>query len=160
MKRVMLVGVVLLLAGCNSGSTGDDVLQSESSTESTKVMVAVNNEEAIQHLGEGELTVFGDTGRPVKEEKAIVYNDGKSPVTVNIEANEIDGSRVSYISVDDELIHQEKVAGYSGVYDLKEKTEFIPEGNHQVRLVQYEDDKTDGEMVTLLTKEFLVKNKN
>lgn len=175
MKKVILATVftALLLGGCSSGnvaneqppadsssSTATSSSTVESTVESSAVESVVDRFAGQEEIGEGSFDLINQSGSTADGADIVIYYDANTvPASVDVSTADINGSLLSYIYVDGQLITSEQLGTSQTAIELQDTPIAIKEGKHTVQLVQYDSDKEDGNITTFKTQEYTLKLK-
>lgn len=174
MKKVILATVftALLLGGCSSNSDKDKsaVSSSSTATSSSTVESTVESSSAVEsvvdrfagqeEIGEGSFDLINQSGSTADGADIVIYYDANTvPASVDVSTADINGSLLSYIYVDGQLITSEQLGTSQTAIELQDTPIAIKEGKHTVQLVQYDSDKEDGNITTFKTQEYTLKLK-
>lgn len=145
MKKLLIVMLALVI-GFSFVACGDN----SSTTKGEK-----SKEKKIEKDFEGEYSDMG-AGEIVISTPSGTSEDGSVPVLftakddllidIGLDTYELDGSRLSYIYVDGMEKDKDQLGDAQTSIELK-KNDLKP-GKHKVELVQYDNDKPDGNVVT------------
>lgn len=167
MKKVSLLAItaltVLAVAGC-SNNTDESASNNSSTAESSSVAESTAKEEKDMfadqaEVGEGTLNLAHTSGNTADGDEITIYYDKDTfPTSVAVETADIDGSKLSYIYVDGQLVTDEQLGDSLRDIQLQDTPVAIKEGTHNIQLVQYADDKEGGEIVTFKQQPYTLKN--
>lgn len=165
-KSLLLTGVLaslLLFSACQK-STGTESKSEESSFSDVEVSAAKDSKSkdfsGQEEIGDGTIDLASPSGSTRDGKIPVVYYDKETfPTRVEVSSENIEGGQLSYLYVDGELIDTRQMGTYSGELQLQDNKNAISEGKHTVQLVQYVDDKEDGEVTTFKTQEYEIKLK-
>lgn len=160
MKKILSILMVLTLTfglvACSSKET------KEESKENNKPKQEQAKKESIKmpdkEIGKGkiELSTPGGTSEGGKVPVLMVSKDDQI-VQIGLNAMEFDGSKLSYIFVDGEEVAKEQLAETQTSIDLKGSA--LKAGKHKVEVVQFNNDKKDGKIITYKTSSYECKEK-
>ena len=141
----LLVAVSMTACGENGQTQTPSQPQKTAPTE-VKPEKKIEILENVEEIGEGECYLIGPGGTTEDGSALPVF---ASPDTVimqiGIDARDMDGSKLSYMYIDGNLVQKEQMANYQGSLDL-EKSSLKP-GIHQVIVKQFDNNKEDGKLV-------------
>lgn len=159
MKKILaLLLISVLIVGC------DNPTQKEEATEVVEegaVQEAVEEEEMIfeiEEIGQGSFYLENESGTTENGDPLIIYEDGETQLLqIGIMTNEFDGSKLTFVYVDNELLTKEQYSNSQSTLTLEQK--HLKEGQHQVVLKQFENDDDSTEPITVKFAEYEVKAK-
>lgn len=150
MKKILILTLCLFLIGCSTPaepSTGN-------TTEPVEEEIVMETEEK----GAGSFYLENQSGTTEAGNPITIIDDGTtSLLQIGITTKEFDGSKITYVYVDNELLTKEQYAESQGVLNLEQK--HLTEGIHQVVLKQYENDDESTEPVVIKFASYEVKSK-
>lgn len=171
MKKVafVLLLTAVLLGGCGgkktdkpaassaeSSSTAVSSTTAESTVESTVEDRFIGQEET----GNGSLALVGVGGSTEDGSALTVFYDPNTiPTGFDVATTDIDGSMLSYIYVDGQLISKDQLGTSQRQVEIQDTPSAITEGTHTVQLVQYSTDEESGDIVTFKTQQYDLKLK-
>ncbi|MDR0921730.1 MAG: hypothetical protein LBM95_05045 [Lactobacillales bacterium] len=128
-----------------------------SSTTESQITTNPNEKFPDKEIGGGTLNLSTESGNTKTSKEVILTVLPDSNVEqIGYEVEKFDGSKKSYIYVDGTFNMIEILENRRGTLSLNE-TIFGKEGKHTVQIVQYDNNKEDGKIVTYKTKDFFVK---
>ncbi|EAC2264243.1 TPA: hypothetical protein ACSYWY_12585 [Listeria monocytogenes] len=160
-KLLLLVGLLIVfsfgLTACGSSddSTEKKVTNKESAKETKKSTDVVFPE---KELGQGKIILKTESGSSENGNIPFMYKDDDllTP-SIGFEAWEFDGSKLTYIYIDDVLNSEEQLANTQTSLDLT--TSDYETGVHEVKTVQFDNDKETGKIITYKTAKYEIKPK-
>lgn len=165
MKKVLLsllFGAVIL-TGCGSNDKTDTADKSSESKAETSVSTkeVVSDKFADEtDKGEGTFNIAYKSGSTADGEEVVVFYDKNTfPTEISVITKDIDGSKLSYIYADGQLVVKEQLGDSQRGVQIQDVKTAITEGDHKLQLVQYEDDKEDGTVVTFKEQPYTIKLK-
>ncbi|EAF0864359.1 hypothetical protein CFF26_14550 [Listeria monocytogenes] len=162
MKKLLLLAGLLIvfsfgLTACGSSddSTEKKVTNKESAKDKKKSTDVVFPE---KELGQGKIILKTESGSSEDGNVPFMYKDDDllTPY-IGFEAWEFDGSKLTYIYIDDGLNSKEQLANTQTSLDLT--TSDYETGVHEVKAVQFDNDKETGKIITYKTAKYEVKDK-
>ncbi|MBC1671227.1 hypothetical protein HB950_02715 [Listeria welshimeri] len=162
MKKLLLLAGLLIvfsfcLTACGSSddSTEKKVTNKESAKDKKKSTDVVFPE---KELGQGKIILKTESGSSEDGNVPFIYKDDDllTPF-IGFEAWEFDGSKLTYIYIDDGLNSKEQLANTQTSLDLT--TSDYETGVHEVKAVQFDNDKDTGKIITYKTAKYEVKAK-
>lgn len=156
---VGLIGVSLI--GCGSktsdkseSASTNTVASDTSKTDSQKVDIPKD----IQPIGKGSIFVSTPSGTSENNSVPIIYVSKDTSLTqIGLDANNFDGSKLSYILIDGVINNKKQLGNSQSTLTLKEGS--LKVGVHKVEVVQYDNDEITGNVVTYKTASYEVKSK-
>ena len=114
--------------------------------------------EDVEDIGEGECYLTGPGG-DTKEGDTVQFFSSPDTVMmdIGIGAEGMDGSKLSYIYVDGNLVQKEQMGEYQGGITLKDN--LLDPGVHQVIVKQYDDNTENGTVVYQHAMQYEIINK-
>lgn len=114
--------------------------------------------EDVEDIGEGECYLRGPGGDS-KEGGTVQFFSSPDTVimSIGLSAEGMDGSKLSYIYVDGNLVQKEQMGDYDGDIELSE--DLLDPGVHQVVVKQYDDNTEDGTVVYQHAMKYEIINK-
>ena len=145
-----LVAVLLSvsLVGCGASDAPDTTNKETEAPQATQEAPVEKKAviEDVEDIGEGECYLTGPGGDTKEGDTVQLF---VSPDTVmmdiGIDAEGMDGSKLSYIYVDGNLVQKEQMSDYQGSITLKDN--LLDPGVHQVTVKQYDNNSEDGAVV-------------
>ena len=172
MKKITLLAVLaaLLLGGCSSSkkattdrssSAVENSTTVESSTTESSSQSSVEDKFADQtEVGNGSVVLYGVGGSTEDGSALTVFHDPNTiPTSFDVSTTDFDGSMLTYIYVDGQLISKEQLGTSQQPVAIQDTPSAITEGTHTVQLVQYDNDAEDGNVVTFKTQQYELKFK-
>ncbi|MDT2783116.1 hypothetical protein P7G87_00245 [Enterococcus asini] len=172
MKKIAVLALftVALLGGCG-GSKDDKAADSSSSAVESSTTVASSTTESTvateadkfagqAEVGNGSMVLYGAGGSTEDGSALTVFYDPNTiPTSFDVSTTDIDGSMLSYIYVDGQLIAKEQLGTSQHPVEIQDTPSAIKEGTHTVQLVQYSTDDEAGDIVTFKTQQYELKLK-
>ena len=123
--------------------------------------------EAIESLflmdsstGEAAFYLINESGSTADDDEIIVYaapEHDYDMIGLGISTSGFDGSQLTYIYVDDELLQKDQLSNTST--DIMLTGSALDEGAHTVKAVQYADDSESGDILLEMSEKYTVKYK-
>lgn len=159
MKKILaLLLISVLIVGCDSPTQKEEATEV---VEEGAVQEAVEEEEMIfeiEEIGQGSFYLENESGTTENGDPLIIYEDGETQLLqIGIMTNEFDGSKLTFVYVDNELLTKEQYSNSQSTLTLEQK--HLKEGLHQVVLKQFENDDDSTEPITVKFAEYEVKAK-
>lgn len=164
MKKLLslfLAGFLSLgLAACGNSNNQQEQAPKEDTQQATENK-ADDTEKIPQGLGEemgnGDLSLSTPAGTS-KENKAVLFVGNDTILEqIGLDAFEFDGSKLSYIYIDGNLVAKEQLGDTQTSLDLQGDT--LKPGKHTVEVVQFDNDEPTGKAVTYKSATYEVKEK-
>lgn len=164
-KKIILIAISILMIvsfiACsketeqktNSESTKADVKKEEKKDEN-KIQLPSD----IKDKGKGSVQIATPSGTSENGQVPFIYADKDTMLTqIGLNSSEFDGSKLSYLIIDGMLNDKEQL-GDSQI-SLSLQKELLNVGKHKVEVVQYDNDKIDGNIITYKVASYEVKAK-
>ncbi|MHB9943574.1 hypothetical protein CF065_18660 [Clostridium sporogenes] len=155
---ILIIGILSIgLVACGSTQTNN-----EKNKENDKPKQEEAKKESIKmpdkEMGKGKigLSTPGGTSEGDKAPVLMVSKDDQI-VQVGLNTEEFDGSKLSYIFVNGEEVAKEQLSETQTSIDLKGNA--LKAGKHKVEVVQFDNDKKDGKIITYKTASYECKEK-
>lgn len=149
---------VFSLAGCRTASAATDVPASEIKMESSAESLKDFDGDSYSDMGNGVFLVVTAGGNSSNENVPAVY---AAPDTlllqIGFETTGLNRDYLSYIYIDGKLLTKEQLSNSQGELDLSGDSLVV--GTHKVEVVQFENDATDGSVITYKTASYEIKEK-
>ena len=111
-------------------------------------------EGTYEEMGSGTMSLSTPGGTADNGNIPVLYvSEDEFFTQVGLNAFEFDGSRLSYIYLDGELVSKEQLADTQMSIDLSNKKQ-LSEGIHKVEILQFDTDDTTGNVITYKTASF------
>ncbi|PZG35467.1 hypothetical protein C2D64_00085 [Listeria ivanovii] len=112
-----------------------------------------------KELGKGRFILRTESGSSENGNIPFMYRE-KDELTpfIGFEAWEFDDSKLSYIYIDDTLNLKTKFSDIQTFLDLTAASEYEV-GTHEIKVVQFDNDKETGKVVTYKTAKYEIKSK-
>ncbi len=171
-KKIIYAFMVCTLSfGCLTACGGNDSSnkpQDETVTnqdDSMETAVADDNEskkdfigDSYSDTGNGTFLLVNSSGTTENGNVIVVYADADTLIdTIGYDTLEMNGSSLSHIYIDGILSAKEQLGDTQGSLELSGGS--LSTGVHKVEVVQYENDNTDGTVITYKTASYEVKEK-
>ena len=170
MKKIAVLALftVALLGGCG-GSKDDKAADSSSSAVESSTTVESSTPESTvvedkfagqAETGAGTLALYGvggstEDGSPL----TVFYDPDTFPTGFDVATTDFDGSMLTYIYVDGQLISKEQLGTSQQPVEIQDTPSALTEGTHTVQLVQYDTADEAGNIVTFKTQQYELKLK-
>lgn len=160
-----LLGIILALitlfsfTGCqnnsgNQSSNNTATKQEEKASTAEKVKIPPNTKDT----GKGTITINTPSGTSENSQIPVIYVDKDTSLTqIGLDSSEFDGSKLSYILIDGNANSKEQLGTSQNTLTLKDND--LKVGTHKIEVVQFDNDKTNGNIVTYKTAGYEVKSK-
>lgn len=148
---VLVFAIALVLVAC-----GDNASTKEEKSKEKKVEKDFEGE--YSDMGAGEIVISTPSGTSEDGNVPVLFT-GEDDILIDIglDTYELDGSRLSYIYVDGMEKDKKQLGDAQTSIELK-KNDLKP-GKHKVEVVQYDNDKPDGNVVTYKVAYYEAKEK-
>ena len=149
--------LALTLVACSNDKPGNAKVENKTSNstavEETKTAPAEETE-----TGQGTFYLENESGTTENGDPITIYDGGDTQILqIGITTNGFDGSKLTYVYVDGELLTKEQFGETATVLNLESK--HLKSGTHQVVLKQYENDDESTAPVTVKFASYEVKAK-
>ena len=151
--------LALTLVACSGNKNGNT--KEETKTENTAV---AEKEEAKTapveetEVGQGTFYLENESGTTESGDPIVIYDGGDTQLMqIGLNTTDFDGSKLTYVYIDGELVTKEQYGDSQSTLDLGSK--HLKPGTHQVVLKQYENDDEKTDPVTVKFASYEVKAK-
>ncbi len=135
--------------GCSSESNLNT--KEVESTEESNIFAHMSN------LGEGKFNISSDQGNSKEGTEVVIrYDKDTEQTPIKIETEGIDGSMISYIYADGQLLDKLNLTDSKETLNLQKVPNAVTEGIHELVLVQYSDERTKSSIPTLKKQKYTV----
>jgi protein involved in sex pheromone biosynthesis len=166
MKKAVfsMVFAAVLLSGCGSANQSSKNSSEESTNASSTTMSSVailDKFENQEEIGEGTLNLTnGSEDTTHNEEVTIVHDPKDVPTLITINTEDIDEDHLSYLYADGQLLTSDELGHTQLNVELQGVPSSVVEGKHVFQLVQYDNDKEDGKIITFKQQPYTVQEKD
>lgn len=109
-------------------------------------------------VGQGTFYLENESGTTENGDPIVIYDGGDTQLMqIGLNTADFDGSKLTYVYIDGELVTKEQYGDSQSTLDLESK--HLKEGTHQVVLKQYENDDETTDPVTVKFASYEVKAK-
>jgi len=151
--------------GTNSNATFSSSSASESSIESAEANGQPSVSSATESLpegnyketGKGTMIISSSSGTSENGNVPIIFADKGDSEGLGISVRGFDGSKLSYVYADKILITKEQYGDTDTSIYLQDSAMSV--GKHEIEVVQYDNNKTNGKVVTYKTAPYEIKQK-
>lgn len=158
-KTCLAVMIALNLVAC-SGNKNENTKE-ETKTENTAVAEKEETKTAPvekTEVGQGTFYLENESGTTENGDPIVIYDGGDTQLLqIGITTSGFDGSKLTYVYVDGDLLTKEQFGDSQSTLDLESK--HLKPGTHQVVLKQYENDDEKTDPVTVKFASYEVKAK-
>lgn len=155
----LAVMIALTLVACSGNKNRNT--KEETKTENTAVAEKEETKTAPvekTEVGQGTLYLENESGTTENGDPIVIYDGGDTQLMqIDLNTNDFDGSKLTYVYVDGDLVTKEQFGDSQTSLDLESK--HLKEGTHQVVLKQYENDDEKTDPVTVKFASYEVKSK-
>ncbi len=155
---VLLFVIVFLFTGCGSSSGDQNTSSAKADSKDEKPTSPKRDfpEGDYADTGNGTFSIQTSGGDSSDGSIPVLFVS-KDDILVQIgyRSEGMDGSHLSYIYIDGIEISKEQMADSQGSLDLQDDS--LSAGTHTVEVVQYSNDKPDGELITYKSCQYEVK---
>ncbi|MBK1809333.1 hypothetical protein JHL18_01565 [Clostridium sp. YIM B02505] len=165
MKKILvslIVGVLSLsLVACGQAkdskqATTEPTKQEQKQPEEPKKESSVNFPEGQSESGKGKIFVSTPAGTSENGNVPAILVKSDTLITqIGLNAQEMDGSKISYIYINKNFISKEQLANGEVSLDLKEEN--LKAGTYTVGVIQFDNDQPSGKVVTYHETKYQVK---
>lgn len=159
MKRLMAllaVGIMSIgLVACGSGDSSDST---ESETPKQVEAETTKEAEFVEKIGEGNFYVSTPSGTSENDNAPFFYA-GKDEIIIQLGFyyEGLDGSKLSYIYIDDKLLEKEQLG--DGATSLNLEKDNLKAGQHIVTVKQYDNNEESGNVTFQQSARYEIKEK-
>lgn len=155
MKKLLVV-MLALVVGFTFVACGDKASTKEEKSKEKKIEKDFEGE--YSDMGAGEIMISTPSGTSEDGSVPVLFTDEDDLlIDIGLDTSELDGGRLSYIYVDGMEKDKDQLGDAQTSIELK-KNDLKP-GKHKVELVQYDNDKPDGNVVTYKVAYYEAKEK-
>lgn len=161
----------LCLYGCGNTSLSNNNSSVSAKYESSSMLEVTSvNEDAgsdyssipvgnFSDIGNGEIILHTSGGSSENGNIPVIYTDsGDLLIELGLESRDFDGSKLSFIYIDGNLVDKEQLSNLSEVnVDLQDF--MLNPGKHKVEVMQFDNDDTSTQPITYKTESYEIKNK-
>lgn len=153
------VSTLLLLSACGNNEKENE--KAKENSEQTEIVEKENKAEMgnfpEEETGDGTFYLMNESGDTMMGQPIMVlYKEDTVGPNFDIVTEGFDGSHITYIYIDNELIDKEQLGDSQIQTEIPEHIK-KNEGMHIVSLVQYEDDDTSKEAILVKHDSFEIK---
>ncbi|MGG5358390.1 MULTISPECIES: hypothetical protein [unclassified Enterococcus] len=166
MKKAVfsMIFAAVLLSGCGStdqSSSNSSEKATEASSTTASSVAILDKFENQEEIGEGILNLTnGSEDTAHGEEVTIEYDPANVPTTITINTEDIDEDHLSYLYADGQLLTSDELGHTQLNVELQGVPSSVVEGKHVLQLVQYDNDKEDGNIITFKQQPYTVNEKS
>lgn len=164
MKKIislLLAGLMLSgLVGCGEAkkdtttSSKQETKQETKKEETKKETIKMPDKE----MGKGKIEISTPDGTSEGGKVPVLFvSKDDLIIQIGLNTEEFDGSKLSYIFINGEKMGKEQLSEEQTSIDLKDNA--LKVGKHKVEIVQFDNDKTDGKIITYKTASYECKEK-
>lgn len=157
MKKILCVLMLIMSIAIVGCSKSEQSKESKDQTQTTKQDNKVNNLEGQEDTGEGSIYLVnesGDTtiGNPLK----VLVDKDTQLLQIGLNSEGVDGSKMSYIYINGELVDKQQLSDSQISIDLESK--HLKVGTYIVQVAQYDNNKEDENIILLKSNAYEVVN--
>ncbi|BDR64406.1 hypothetical protein K144316041_13300 [Clostridium tetani] len=161
MKKLLSILTVFILSfslvACG-GSEPTDAKKEDTKQEQKKEEKKKEIKMPDKEIGKGKIEISTPAGTSENGNIPSLFTSKDDQVVqIALNSEDFDGSKLSYIFVDGEEIAREQLSDTQTAIDLKGSA--LKVGKHKVDIVQFDNDKTDGKIITYKTANYECKEK-
>ena len=144
----LVILAALSLAACGSSDNSSSANSSSKPSESTTVSSAESKKDLpSEDQGTGTMYLSGPGGTTENGETLTIFDDGDTQVMqIGMDVSELDGNKISYIYIDGMLSSKDQLSTGQSTINLEK--EYLVPGKHTINLIQYDNNKEDGSIIT------------
>lgn len=144
----LVIFTALSLAACGSSDNSSSANSSSKTSESTTVSSAESKKDLpSEDQGTGTMYLSGPGGTTENGETLTIFDDGDTQVMqIGMDVSELDGNKISYIYIDGMLSSKDQLSTGQSTINLEK--EYLVSGKHTINLIQYDNNKEDGSIIT------------
>ncbi|MGH1867223.1 hypothetical protein ABE905_06905 [Enterococcus durans] len=144
----LVIFAALSLAACGSSDNSSSANSSSKTSESTTVSSAESKKDLpSEDQGTGTMYLSGPGGTTENGETLTIFDDGDTQVMqIGMDVSELDGNKISYIYIDGMLSSKDQLSTGQSTINLEK--EYLVSGKHTINLIQYDNNKEDGSIIT------------
>ncbi|HFQ5699478.1 TPA: hypothetical protein ACHSGA_002580 [Listeria monocytogenes] len=162
MKKLLLLAGLLIVFSFGLTACGSSNSENETSDSKKEDVKKVEKKTSVEfpdkELGQGEIILKTESGSSEDGNIPFMYKeDDLLTPSIGFEAWEFDGSKLTYVYIDDVLNTKEQLADTQTSLDLT--TSEYETGEHEVKVAQFDNDKETGKIITYKTAKYEIKNK-
>ncbi len=158
MKKIIVLSLCIAIAFASTACGDKKETSSSSNTDTKKEEVKKDFSGKHSEKGKGKIFIVTPSGSSKNGKTPFIYVDENTAVTqISLEAIGIDGSKLSYIYIDGMENKKDQIGDYQGTLSLE--GDALKKGKHKVELVQYDNDKPKGKIITYKSSMYEVKEK-
>lgn len=168
---VIISMCALCLYGCGNTSLSNNNSSASAENESSGISesTSVNEDTGSSYssipsgtfsdTGIGEITLYTSGGDSDNGNVPVIYTDsGDLLIQLGLGSENFDGSKLSFIYIDGNLVDKEQLSNLSEVsVDLQDF--MLNPGKHKVEVMQFDNDDTSTQPITYKTESYEIKNK-
>ncbi|CAM2743583.1 hypothetical protein HAHI6034_03150 [Hathewaya histolytica] len=159
MERLLSLLLISIMAFSFTGCAGyENTKEEKSQGQSKQEVVKEDNKESNvkmpkKEMGKGkiEISTAGGTSGGGKIPVEFIGKDAQIS-QIGLNSEEFDGAKLSYIFIDGKEVEKEQLGNTQTAINLKGNA--LKEGKHKVEVVQFDNDKTDGKIITYKTASY------
>lgn len=149
--------LALTLIAC-SNNKPQDTKEENKTTNSAAVEDVKTAPVEETEVGQGTFYLENESGTTENGDPITIYDGGDTQLMqIGLNTTDFDGSKLTYVYIDGELVTKEQYGDSQSSLDLESK--HLKEGTHQVVLKQYENDDESTDPVTVKFASYEVKAK-
>lgn len=159
---IFFIATTLILASCgvNNKNQSNNVNDNSTTKQEKKASIAekIKVPSDIKDTGKGNISISTPSGNSENGQVPFVYVDKDTVLDqIGLNARDFDGSKISYILIDGIINSKEQLGDSQSTLTLKEDE--LKVGTHKVEVIQFDNNRTDGNIVTYKTANYEVKYK-
>ncbi|WP_282804722.1 hypothetical protein [Clostridium tetani] len=161
MKKLLSILTVFILSfslvACG-GSEPTDAKKEDTKQEQKKEEKKKEIKMPDKEIGKGKIEISTPAGTSENGNIPSLFTSKDDQVVqIALNSEDFDGSKLSYVFIDGEEIAKEQLSDTQTSIDLKDNA--LKVGKHKVDIVQFDNDKTDGKIITYKTVNYECKEK-
>lgn len=151
--------LALTLVACSGNKNGNNKEETKpANTAVTEKEEAKTAPVEETEVGQGTFYLENESGTTENGDPIVIYDGGDTQLLqIGLNTDDFDGSKLTYVYIDGELVTKEQYGDSQSTLDLESK--HLKEGTHQVVLKQYENDDEKTDPVTVKFASYEVKAK-